>query len=124
VFALIVVGMYVLLQNLEAVFLVPRILGGNLNLHPFVVLVAIIFGARIMGILGIILAAPVTATLRLIAMYIWSKLFDFDLFTTEIQSATSVISTGPALVPAKQPALARPLMGSNPDISEGEIIEE
>ena len=59
-FALIVIGMYVLLQNLEAVFLVPRILGGNLNLHPFVVLVAIIFGARIMGILGIILAAPVT----------------------------------------------------------------
>lgn len=124
VFALIVVGMYVVLQNLEAVFLVPRILGGNLNLHPFVVLVAIIFGARIMGILGIILAAPVTATLRLIAMYIWSKLFDFDLFSTVGQPATSVISPGPALVPAKQPALASPLRGGNPDISEGEIIEE
>ncbi len=123
-FALIVVGMYVLLQNLEAVFLVPRILGGNLNLHPFVVLVAIIFGARIMGILGIILAAPVTATLRLIAMYIWSKLFDFDLFSTVGESAATVIASGSALVPAKQPALARPHGNGNPDISEGEIIEE
>ena len=57
-------------------------------------------------------------------MYIWSKLFDFDLFSTVGESAATVITSGPALVPAKQPALARPHGNGNPDISEGEIIEE
>ncbi len=40
-FALVVGLTYVMLQQLEAIFLVPRILGHSLDLHPFVVLVAI-----------------------------------------------------------------------------------
>jgi predicted PurR-regulated permease PerM len=79
-FAVVVVIAYSGIQQLEAIFLVPRILGGSLDLHPFVVLIAIIIGADIAGILGVILAAPSAATLRLAVRYLRGKLLDEELF--------------------------------------------
>ncbi|MBN2472021.1 MAG: AI-2E family transporter [Anaerolineae bacterium] len=78
-FMLIVVVVWTGLQNLEAIFLVPRIMGDSLDLHPFVVIVAVIGGASLAGALGVILAAPVVATLRLFADYLMVKLIHDDL---------------------------------------------
>ncbi len=74
VFLLVVVGVWIGLQNLEAVFLVPRIMGNRLDLHPCVVIVAVIWGASLGGALGVILAAPVVASLRLLGRYLMYKL--------------------------------------------------
>lgn len=79
-FAVVVSLTYILIQNLEAVFLVPRILGGSLDLHPFVVLVAVLIGTNLAGILGIVLAAPMVATARLFGRYLRGKLLDEDVF--------------------------------------------
>jgi len=73
---------YVGIQQLEAIFLVPRILGQSLDLHPFVVLVAILIGSNLTGVLGVILAAPAVATLRLFARYLRGKLLDEEVFPT------------------------------------------
>jgi predicted PurR-regulated permease PerM len=123
-FALVVMATYFLIQQLESVLLVPRIMGSTLNLHPFVVLVAVVFGARIAGVLGVILAAPVTASLRLFATYLWSKLFDVDLFhKPSRRRVTGVFPTvNPVLIPAMPAALQSP--NGAEDISEGEIVEE
>lgn len=122
-YAFVVMATYFLIQQLESVLLVPRVMGSTLNLHPFVVLVAVVFGARIAGLLGVILAAPVTATLRLLGMYLWSKLFDIDVFHRSTRRrVTTVISSNPVLIPAMPAALASPNGGE--DISEGEIVEE
>ncbi len=77
-FMLIVVVVWTGLQNLEAIFLVPRIMGDSLDLHPFVVIVAVIGGASLAGALGVILAAPVVATLRLLGDYLMIKLVHSD----------------------------------------------
>jgi predicted PurR-regulated permease PerM len=82
-YAVIVVAIYIHFQQLEAVFLVPRILGHSLDLHPFVVLIAILMGASLAGVLGVVLAAPMMATLRLGARYLRAKLLDEELFPTE-----------------------------------------
>ena len=79
-FALAVVIVWTLLQNVEAVILVPRVMGDNLNLHPFVVIVAVIAGASLAGALGVILAAPVVASGRVLLTYIYGKLTDRDPF--------------------------------------------
>ena len=76
VFMLVVIVAWTGLQNLEAVFLVPRIMGGNLGLHPFIVIVAVIGGASLGGALGVILAAPLVASLRVLGAYFMTKLFD------------------------------------------------
>jgi predicted PurR-regulated permease PerM len=79
-FALATIAAYMAIQQLEAIFLVPRILGNSLDLHPVVVLIAILIGSNLAGLLGVILAAPIVATLRLFGRYIRGKLFDEELF--------------------------------------------
>jgi predicted PurR-regulated permease PerM len=76
VYAIVVSVTYMIVQQLEAVFLVPRVLGSSLDLHPFVVLVAILIGASLAGVLGVVLAAPTVATVRLFVRYLRVKLVD------------------------------------------------
>ncbi len=75
-FALLVAGIYALIYQFENYVLVPRIIGYHLKLHPLVVLVGVVGGAAIAGVLGILLAAPVLASARLILRYIYCKLLD------------------------------------------------
>src|SRR5215468_7497774 len=53
-------------QLLEGVYLSPRIMGRETGLHPVVVLVAILVGGTLFGLLGIIVAVPVTAVLQVV----------------------------------------------------------
>jgi predicted PurR-regulated permease PerM len=77
-FALVVLGAAILLQQLENNFLVPRILGGNLGLNPVFILVGAVIAADLAGIVGLMLSAPVLATLRLFGRYVYRKLLDLD----------------------------------------------
>ena len=77
-FAVVVAVAQILLSQVENSVLVPRILGGSLNLHPVIILVGAIVGANLAGIVGIMLSAPVLATLRLFGRYVYRKMFDLD----------------------------------------------
>lgn len=79
-FAVLVAGLYIVIQQIEGNLLVPRILGRSLNLHPLLVLIAIIVGGSLAGILGMLLAAPVLATLRVVGRYVFCRLYDRDPF--------------------------------------------
>ncbi|MGC8836914.1 MAG: AI-2E family transporter [Anaerolineae bacterium] len=79
-FALVVIGAYMLIQQVENNFLMPRILGRSVRLHPLVVIVGIVLGGSLAGILGIFLAAPTLATLRLLLRYAYRKLLDMEPF--------------------------------------------
>jgi hypothetical protein len=65
---------------LENNFLVPRIIGRSLNLHPLVVIIGVIAGANLAGILGIFLAPPILASLRIVGKYVYCKLLDREPF--------------------------------------------
>jgi predicted PurR-regulated permease PerM len=77
-FALVVLAVSTLLQQIENNFLVPRILGGSLNLHPVIILVGAVIAASLAGVIGLLLSAPVMATLRLFGLYVYRKMFDLD----------------------------------------------
>ena len=79
-FAVVIVVLSFALQQTENVILVPRILGHHLNLHPVAVLVAVIAGASLAGVLGILLASPILATLRDIGRYMFARMLDRDPF--------------------------------------------
>jgi predicted PurR-regulated permease PerM len=79
-YALVVLGLMVIIQQLENHLLVPRIVGGVLDLHPIIVIVGLFMGASLAGILGAILAAPLIASLKLFGNYAWRKLFDLPPF--------------------------------------------
>ena len=82
-FALLVIGLYVVIQQLENNFLVPRIIGRSLNLHPLVVIIGAIAGANLAGILGVFLAAPILASLRIVGNYTHRKLLDLEPFPVQ-----------------------------------------
>jgi predicted PurR-regulated permease PerM len=52
-------------QQLENSVIQPQIQRRAVNVHPFVVLVAVLFGSTLFGILGALLAIPVAATLQI-----------------------------------------------------------
>lgn len=59
--ALIVVGLVLVVQQVEANVLQPYVLGHAIDLHPLVVLLSITIGAIVAGILGAFLAVPLAA---------------------------------------------------------------
>mgnify|MGYP000044181685 FL=1 len=79
-FALITVGIYFLIQQLENNILVPRIIGDSVNLHPIVVICAVAVGLTTGGILGALLAPPIVASFRVIGSYVHAKLLDYPPF--------------------------------------------
>ena len=63
--------------------IVPRLMANALKVHPAFVLIAAIIAANLIGILGIILAAPLLATLQLVGRYTIRKLLDKDPWLPE-----------------------------------------
>ncbi len=93
IFALIVVGVYVLIQQIENNVLVPRIMGQSLDLHPIIVLVGVVVGASFAGVLGAFLAAPVLASLKILGWYAHAKLTDQDMFARAGPSEMQLVPT-------------------------------
>jgi predicted PurR-regulated permease PerM len=67
--AILTIVAYVLIQQLEGNFLTPRIQGTALQVHPILVLLAVIAGGELAGLAGIVFAVPALAVFRV--------LFDF-----------------------------------------------
>ncbi len=62
VLLLLVLGVFVVVQLIEGYLLTPNIMGRSTGLHPLVIIIAIFFwGKALGGILGMILAIPLTA---------------------------------------------------------------
>lgn len=60
--ALLVGGVFVVVQSLESWYITPKIMGDRTGLHPVVIIIAIFFwGTALGGLLGMILAIPLTA---------------------------------------------------------------
>jgi len=66
--------LYLLVQVVENNFLVPRIIGESLGLHPALFIVLLVIGGEAFGIVGMILTAPVSAIVRDIFIYLHGRL--------------------------------------------------
>ena len=89
-FAVLVLGIYLLIQQTENAYLVPRIMGRRMLLHPVVIFIGVLAGGLLFGALGILLAAPVLGTIRVLLRYVYTKLLDEDPFPPEFLQAGEV----------------------------------
>jgi len=64
--ALFVLIAYILIQQLESQFLAPKIMGKAVGLSPVIIILALLCGAKLMGILGVIIAVPIAAALAVL----------------------------------------------------------
>lgn len=61
----------------------PRIYSDTLSVHPAAVLVATIIAASLLGLLGVVIAAPMLATVLLLWRYIMKKMLDMNPWPEE-----------------------------------------
>lgn len=60
--ALLVIILYIIVQQLENQIIVPKVMQKSVGLNPIIVIIVMLIGAKIAGVLGVILAVP-TATI-------------------------------------------------------------
>ncbi|MBN3519806.1 AI-2E family transporter [Algoriphagus lutimaris] len=63
-YPLAVLASYQIIQLIEGNFLTPKIVGGNVNLNPFITFLGLLIGGSIWGIAGMVLIIPTLAILR------------------------------------------------------------
>jgi phosphoglycolate phosphatase-like HAD superfamily hydrolase len=79
-FAIVVGILYAIIGQIESIYLIPRLVGGRVRLHPAMAFVGIIAGTLVFGLLGVLLATPILASSRTILAYVFHKLLDREPF--------------------------------------------
>lgn len=64
-----VLGVFAVVQFLEGMVITPRIMGESVGLSPLVIILALFAGGQLFGLLGIFLAIPAAATLRVLVRH-------------------------------------------------------
>jgi predicted PurR-regulated permease PerM len=64
------------IQQVENLFLVPRIAGNAVRFHPAVVMVIVVVGAEVAGIWGMLLGVPLAAMVRDVFRYLYLRTTD------------------------------------------------
>jgi len=105
----VVAVMYTILRHAEDYLVIPTVIGRAVRLHPALVIFSLLTGGAVFGLLGIILAVPLAATLRLVLIYVGAKLRDEDPFPQlEVELAEATEAGGETIEPARVPGRARP----------------
>jgi predicted PurR-regulated permease PerM len=72
---ILVLAVFGCVQTLEGLVISPKIMGGRVGLHPLAIIIAVMAGTTLLGgLLGGILAIPLTAALRVLMFrYVWKR---------------------------------------------------
>ncbi len=65
-----VVAVFAIAQGIEDYVLTPRIIGNKLELHPMLVFMALIIAGELFGLLGLVLAIPVLAIIKVLIRFL------------------------------------------------------
>lgn len=71
---LAVLALYIIIQQLENNFLVPRIVGESVGVHPAILTVVLIAMGQVFGLVGVILSAPLAAVARDLFVYSYKRI--------------------------------------------------
>jgi predicted PurR-regulated permease PerM len=72
--ALIVIGVYFILRHMEDYFVIPHVMEKITKLPPFLIFFSVIAGGHLAGILGLILAVPIAAIIRIFLEFSFDKI--------------------------------------------------
>jgi hypothetical protein len=74
---ILIVALFILRQ-LEDYVVIPNVIGRIVELPPLLVIFSVVAGAALLGPMGLLLAVPVVATLKIIVGYLYYKIVDAD----------------------------------------------
>ena len=62
---------YIVYYQIDANVIMPRLMGSKINLHPVVLIISVLIGAKLFGILGMVFAVPVAAVYKVLYREMW-----------------------------------------------------
>ncbi len=77
-FAVIVLVIFIIVEQVKNIWLRPQIMGYTLHLHPGIVLVGVLGALALLGILGALVIIPVMASVNILIHYVHCKLLAID----------------------------------------------
>ncbi len=80
---LLCLGLIGLVQLLEGTVLTPKIVGNRVGLHPLVAIVSLLIGGQLFGIIGMLLAVPVSAVLQVFLRSLSEQYHGSDFYRGE-----------------------------------------
>jgi len=72
--ALETVAVFLVIQQIDNLFITPRVLGDHVGLHPLVVIFSLLAGAELFGLPGAVLAVPVVAVGKVFLKHLYGRL--------------------------------------------------
>jgi predicted PurR-regulated permease PerM len=75
-YVLYIIVLFGIVNQIEALFLTPRIIGGSLGMHPITVVYLVLVGGRILGVLGMIFAVPLGALVLILINSVYEICFE------------------------------------------------
>lgn len=74
-----VLGAFGIIQLLDNIVVQPSVLAKSVNLHPLIIIFAIITGSQFFGIIGMLVAIPVTGILKVVTIEIYDSIKHYNL---------------------------------------------
>jgi predicted PurR-regulated permease PerM len=106
--ALAVAVLYLLIQQLENYVIVPKVMSRAVELHPLAVLLALMIGGELMGVLGAVLAVPVTAAISVVVDEIRTERLTPTIDPEDVVSDDLLPKEGTLAEQAREGARQRP----------------
>jgi predicted PurR-regulated permease PerM len=66
-----VIVFYIVIHQLENHIIVPNVMGHVIELHPVLVIISLLIGGKLLGIMGMIIAVPAAALLKVLLQQFW-----------------------------------------------------
>jgi predicted PurR-regulated permease PerM len=74
---------FIVIQQIENLFLVPKVAGQSVKLHPALIMVALVVGNEAVGLWGMLLAVPLAAVIRDVFKYLYLRFSDEEIAPEE-----------------------------------------
>lgn len=76
--ALYVLGLMLVIQQLEGNIIAPKILGDSVGLHPLAIILVLLMAGELFGLVGLLVAVPVAAILKVLARHAFNHLIKYQ----------------------------------------------
>ena len=70
-----VMAVYVIANVIDMFVIFPLVVAKIVNLHPVVVIISVILGSQFFGMIGMILAVPITSILKILLFEVYAKIY-------------------------------------------------
>jgi predicted PurR-regulated permease PerM len=77
-FAVLVLGVFLIIQGLENVWLRPRVMGARLHMHPALIFIGVIGALALSGVLAALLVVPAMSTVGILGHYLLRRILAQD----------------------------------------------